>query len=217
MTLPFSTEAFLGVFAAWNEAIWPLPVPLALLGLAAVGLVRARHSWSDRAIAAILALFWAIVAVGYHAAFFSALTPAAYAYAALFALEAGLLLERGVIRGRLAFGRPRGPAGVAALLAIAYGLAVYPLVALGVTHPYPATPLFGVAPCPTVIFTIGMLLLLRPRPPAVLAAVPLVWAVIGGSAALLLGVPEDIGLPVAGLALLAVLWQRRGGGRPSEA
>ena len=79
----------------------------------------------------------------------------------------------------------------------AYNEAFWPLqlfyfaAGLFVTHPYPATPLFGVAPCPTTLFTIGLLILARYPRPVVIALVPLAWSVIGGSAAILLGVPED--------------------------
>lgn len=51
--------------------------------------------------------------------------------------------------------------------------------------------MFGVTPCPTVIFTFGVLLLAKPRLPFWLFVIPAVWAVIGGSAAILLDVRED--------------------------
>lgn len=63
---------------------------------------------------------------------------------------------------------------------------LYPLIGLIVTHPYPETPSFGVAPCPTTIFTLGLLLLVRHPRPWLLAAVPLLWSVLGGSAAFIL-------------------------------
>jgi hypothetical protein len=84
---------------------------------------------------------------------------------------------------------------------VVYSFVVYPLVGLLVTHPYPETPLFGVAPCPTTIFTLGLLLLVRHPRPWVPALIPLLWSVIGGSAAFLLDVPQDLGLLAA-----AILW-----------
>jgi hypothetical protein len=59
-------------------------------------------------------------------------------------------------------------------------------------------PTFGL-PCPTTIFTIGTLCLLRtPFPRHVLGA-PFLWAAIGSQAAFLLGVYQDLGLLAAGL------------------
>jgi hypothetical protein len=68
-------------------------------------------------------------------------------------------------------------------------------------------PTFGV-PCPTTIFTAG-LLMLGPAPSWRLAIVPVIWSAIGGSAAFLLGVSADYGLPIAGLHWLCF----RSGGR----
>ena len=64
------------------------------------------------------------------------------------------------------------------------------------------TPLFGVAPCPTTIFTLGLLLLSNAS--WRLFVIPLVWSAIGGSAAVLLAVPQDYGLILAG-AIAATL------------
>ena len=84
-----------------------------------------------------------------------------------------------------------------------YGF-VYPLLNIAFGHPYPATPTFGV-PCPTAIVTIGLLLTVRGGPPVSLSLIPLVWSVIGGSAAMLLAVWTDYALVVAGIALGGVL------------
>jgi hypothetical protein len=69
---------------------------------------------------------------------------------------------------------------------------------------------FGVTPCPTTIFTWGMLLLVQGRTPLHLTAIPLLWSLIGGSAAWLLAVPEDASLPLAAFVALALLlWKNR--------
>jgi len=65
--------------------------------------------------------------------------------------------------------------------------------------------LFGVAPCPTTIFTIGMLLLARGRWVVWLSIIPLLWSLVGLAAALQLGIPEDFGLPAAGFGLVSAL------------
>jgi hypothetical protein len=70
-------------------------------------------------------------------------------------------------------------------------------------------PAFGV-PCPTTIFTAGLLMLAAP-PSWRLSIIPIMWSVIGGSAAFLLGVRADYVLPIAGLALAVRSIQRRRG------
>ncbi|NNU81775.1 hypothetical protein HMH01_15145 [Halovulum dunhuangense] len=61
---------------------------------------------------------------------------------------------------------------------------------------------FGVAPCPTTIFTIAMLLMGSWRAVRWLLTLPGLWAAVGGSAAILLGVPQDFALLAALLLLL---------------
>ncbi len=199
--LPFSRTEFLQVFAAYNAVIWPMQFVAAGLGLLAVVLLFRRPKWADRGIATVLCTLWLAMAIGYHWTYFSAINNAAYAFGALFALAALVFLVEGVIRGRMEFAITAGIRAWLATVLVAYSFVVYPLLGLLATHPYPETPLFGVAPCPTTIFTLGLLLLARHPRPWVLALVPLLWSVIGGSAAFLLDVPQDFGLIAA-----AILW-----------
>lgn len=201
MALPFSQSEFLQVFAAYNMAIWPFQVVAAALGFLAIVLLVRRRPWTDRAISAVLVVFWSIMGVGYHWTYFAAINSAAYLFGALFLLAALAFLVEGVIRGRVRFTPQPGLRGWLATALIAYAFVVYPLLGLIFTHPYPETPLFGVAPCPTTIFTLGFLLLAHAPSRWLLVAIPLAWSLVGGSAAFLLGVPQDLGLIAA-----AVLW-----------
>ncbi|TAK43341.1 MAG: hypothetical protein EPO27_15235 [Betaproteobacteria bacterium] len=70
-------------------------------------------------------------------------------------------------------------------------------------HLYPETPTFGL-PCPTATFTIGVLAFLSAPIPRSVFIVPILWSAVGVQAAFLLGVPQDLGLGVAGLAGLAL-------------
>jgi hypothetical protein len=83
-------------------------------------------------------------------------------------------------------------------------------MALG--HDYPATPTFGL-PCPTTILTIGVLLTVQGSVPVGLSVVPILWAFIGGSAALLLDVQTDYVLLAGGVVLLVALVLQSARGR----
>lgn len=97
---------------------------------------------------------------------------------------------------------------------LAYALVGYPLLGVALGHRYPATPTFGL-PCPTAILTLALLLWAEPPVPKALLLVPLIWAAIGTSAAILLGVWQDLGLGVAGLVTgLLIFVPRLGGTRP---
>jgi len=198
MTLPFDVEQFFAVFARYNTAVWPGQV--ILLALAAGAVALAWHSqgdvWMDRAVATVLALLWIWMGVVYHIGFFRAINPAAVLFGALFVAEGLLLAWYGVLHHGLEF-RPTGARGAAGTALLAYAFFIYPLLNGLAGHRYPATPTFGL-PCPTTIFTFGLLLWAEHRRWSVLV-VPLVWSVVGGSAALLLRVPADVGLLAAGV------------------
>jgi hypothetical protein len=120
-------------------------------------------------------------------------------FAALFVIESGLLVWFGVVRTQLRFSATGSPRHVAGWALILYAL-LYPLLAQAGGHAFPRGPTFGV-PCPTALLTIGWLLAADPAWPKVVALVPIGWALIGGSAAGLLGVRADLMLWVAGIAL----------------
>ena len=97
---------------------------------------------------------------------------------------------------------------------ILYALVLYPLIGLAVGERYPAMPLFGVTPCPLLIFTFG-LMLWASRARWWLWIMPVTWAVIGGSAAMLLAVPQDWALPFAAAAALLIHSADRPAPRPA--
>jgi len=146
--------------------------------------------------------------IGYQWLFFTRINTAAYLFGGLFLVAALIFMVEGAIRNRIHFQMHWDLRGWLAMMLFAYSLFVYPIMGLMATHPYPETPLFGVAPCPTTIFTLGLLLLASHPRPMLLAAVPILWAAIGGSAAVLINVPQDWGLLVAGLIWL-VAWIRQ--------
>lgn len=205
MTLPFTVEQFFGVFTAYNAAIWPAQIVAYALGLVAVGALWLRATHAARLILAVLALMWLWIGVGYHWLFFSTINPAARVFAILFAVQSVLLAVVALERPGVSIRLGRDFRSVAGFAFIGYALLFYPALGLRAGHGLIAGPMFGVAPCPATIFTIGLLLLMRGRAVAWLSVIPFLWSLIGLAAALQLGMFEDLALPVAGLALAAVL------------
>lgn len=199
--LPFAPEVFLALFADYNRAIWPAQVGAWLLGLAALALCATPVRAAGRIVYAVLALFWAFTGLAYHWNVFAQINIIAPAFAALFWLQAALFAGVAALAPpQLAF--RRGAAGWAGMAIALYALFVYPLTSFAAGHPWPMLPAFGVTPSPLGIFTLGILLMARPHPPLGLAILPLVWAVIGIGAVWLLGMVEDVALPVAALVYL---------------
>ena len=210
MALPFTVEQFYGVFRDYNTAVWPTQWFLVALAAAVVVAVLRPWPWSDVAVSAVLGILWAWIALAYHLAFFARISPAAYGFAALSAAGAAVFVWQGVIRRRLAFRWVPGLKAMAGVVLIAFALVLYPVWSAYAGHRYPATPTFGL-PCPTTIFTIGVLCFAVPPTPRSPLVVPLLWCLVGAQAAFLLGVQPDLGLiaaAVVGMGLLATAGQR---------
>lgn len=202
--LPFSAEQFFAVFAAYNAAIWPLPLVAYGLGLLALGFLLWPGAVADRITSAILSLIWLWTGVAYHWLHFAAINPAARLFGAAFVIQAAVFLHAGWTR-RLVFGRVPGIQGAAGLALISYAAVLYPLLGLWFGHTYPALPMFGVTPCPVTIFTFGCFLMATRPVPRWALVIPVLWSLVGGSAGFLLNVPQDWLLLVSGLATIVLL------------
>ncbi len=207
MNLPFTVEQFLEVFARYNEAIWPAQILLNALALAALGVAGYSIACRllphiDRLITGFLGVLWIWTGLVYHLIFFAPINPAARIFGAAF-------LAQGLAFLVLAWRRPlvlraitRWRTGLGAALLL-YGLVLYPTLGYLLGHRYPSAPTFG-APCPMVIFTFG-LLLWADRLPRALVILPFLWSLLGFTAALALGIREDVGLLVSGVVGTTVL------------
>jgi uncharacterized protein DUF6064 len=207
MNLPFTAEQFFGVFARYNRSVWPAQIALNALALTCIGLVFLRGAAAGRWIAALLAVLWFWVAVAYHFAFFSGINPAAWVFGGVTFAGGLVFLWIGTLKSALRFAPAGDWRGAIGGLLLAYALLVYPLLGYLVGHRYPAAPTFGV-PCPTTIFTLGLLLFASLPIPRLAFLVPLLWAAVGSLAAFSLGVVEDFGLLAAGIAGLAAVLSR---------
>ncbi len=131
---------------------------------------------------------------------------AARYFAIGFALQAALLAWTGVIRDRLRFdlGGIAGRFGLAILL---YALVIHPLIPWLSGRPWTQAEIFGLAPDPTAIATLGVLLA-ADRPRWHLLALPLLWCAISGLTLWTMESPEAPVVPVlAGLAGALAGWK----------
>jgi Family of unknown function (DUF6064) len=205
VTTPFTLQQFFDVFASYNAAIWPAQIVAYVLGLAVVATLGWKWLHAPRFIAGVLALMWLWNGVCYHWLAFSPINHAATVFAVLFVVQAVLLTVVALAREGVSIRLGRDFRSATGFGFIVYALLIYPALGLWAGHGLMAGPMFGVAPCPTTIFTIGLLLLMRGRLVAWLSVIPLLWSLVGLAAALQLGMIEDLALPVAGLVLVAVL------------
>lgn len=209
MQLPFTVEQFFGVFRLYNSTVWPAQVFLVLLAVLAVIFIALRRPWSGVAVSAILALLWVWVGAAYHLAFFARINPAAYGFGTLSIVGGLLFAWHGVIHRRVEFAFARNIRTGLGIVLLAFGLVAYPVWSTLAGLGYPELPTFGL-PCPTTIFTIGVLALASGRSMRAVLVVPILWSLVGSQAAVLLDVKPDFGLLVAGAAAVALfIWPAR--------
>lgn len=206
--LPFTRDQFFQVFADYNGAVWPAAIVAYAAAIAILALAGSPGTRARRAAAAILAGMWAWVGLVYHGLFFSQINGAAYVFAGAFLIQGGLL-ARHVVRGTgLGFRRASRRRLFIGWSMVAYATLAYPVIGVLAGETWPAVPLFGVTPCPLLIFTFGVMLMAE-NIRWWLWVIPMSWALIGGSAALLLAVPQDWALLLSGLIVLAFLVRGR--------
>jgi hypothetical protein len=123
-------------------------------------------------------------------------------FAALFLVEAGLLLQHGRTHpGPIPVSARGGITRTGLADVFLLGGLAYPALVLLTGLTFPRAPLFAV-PCPTVLLTAGLLLAMGPATPRLLSVIPVLWAMLGGYAAVAFGVWPDLVLFAAGLALI---------------
>jgi len=210
MKLPFTTEEFLKVFEKYNLAVWPMQYGLYLIAVAAVILAVKTTTYSSKYISLALALLWLWMGIVYHLLFFSTINKAAYGFGLLFIVQGVLFLIQGFFRNQFSFEFKNDIYGFVGTAVILFALIVYPVISYYLGHMYPSSPTFGL-PCPTTIFTFGIILWMKNRCPVYVLFIPLLWSVLGFSAVYFLGMHEDSGLLVTGMltALLIAIKNRK--------
>src|SRR5688572_22985278 len=157
--LLFSPRVYWRMFELHNTALWPLPPAMLAVGIAAVAVAILRPQQSGRPIAILLAVLWAWVGWSFVWERYATINWTAVYAAPLFATEALLFLILGGAFNRLSF-ESRHVRGMAGILLVALALG-YPLLAPLFGRPWQGAEVFGIAPDPTAIATLGFLLMAR--------------------------------------------------------
>ncbi len=194
--LLFAPRTYWRLFELHNEAWWPLPLlmpPLVLLLL--VLALRGRVL----PVLLALALVWAFVGWAFVSGRYAAINWAAGYAVPLFALQAAGLAYAAFRAPHIAIGR-MSPAHWTAGVLIIVALVVYPLLAPLQGRPWLAAEIVGLAPDPTAIASIGLLMLLRSPLAAWLRVVPSLWCMLAALTLWTMGSMQGW-LPLGALAI----------------
>lgn len=208
--LLFSPRTYYRLFELYNSAIWPAQIVAIGLGLTILALQRRPGAARGRVIAAILAGCWLFVAIAFHARRYAAINTAAVYFAAGFGLQAALLIWVGIVRGRLSFERRLDPASRTGFWIFLFALAIVPILGPLLLHRgWRQVEVFGVAPDPTAVATLGILLLASGRGRRALFVVPAIWCAITGATLLAMKAPDAWIPPLAAALAIAMAIRQR--------
>ncbi len=216
--LLFSARTYYRLFELYNADFWPAHVLALGLGLAMwIALLQGR-AWAPRVACALLAAAWLWVAWAFHWQRYATINWAAIWFAAAFAIEGALLLCWAVpaIGANIVVRQVSGARRLGSFLLLV-ALAVQPTIGTLLGRPWPQAEVFGLAPDPTVLGMLGVLLLVRPGNPTGAAArrrlaiawwllwpIPLLWCAITGMTLATMASAEALLLPGAALLATAV-------------
>ena len=201
--LLFSPRVYWRMFESHNAALWPLHVVTLAAGLAIVLFIAWRPGTRARWIALILAMLWIFVSWSFLWNRYATINWAAAYLAPAFFIEGVLLLVASLLNA-LTFDWRR-PAGWIGYLLLGFALAGQPLLAPMQGRGWASSEVFGIAPDPTVIATLGILLLARGRLVRLLLPIPLLWCLLSGLTLQTMG-ELQAWVPAAALALAVAAW-----------
>jgi len=200
--LLFASRTYYRLFELYNADIWPLQIVTLSAGVMILVLMRSRAPWRGRAIAATLAVCWLWIAWAFHWERYAAINWAAGYFALSFAIEALLLIWIGVVRDRLHFDSKPSVIARIGVGILFFALAVQPLLGLLLGRDWRQAELFGVAPDPTAVATLGLLLATN-RIHWIALPIPLLWCLLSGTTLWVMHAADALLLPmVASLVLL---------------
>lgn len=206
--LLFSPQTYYRLFELYNQNIRPAQIVSFLLGLVILWLLY-RGDRHGRWIAAILAAYWLWIAVAFHWLWYKSINWAAAYFAGLFVIEALLLIWAGIIRDRLRFDAVQPLFRRAGTAIFLFALLLQPLIGPLAGRAWTQVQVFGVAPDPTAVGTLGILLVPDHRIHWGLMIMPLLWCIISGATLWAMESPDALLLPVTGgLVLVLAVWKR---------
>ncbi|HEY6511206.1 MAG TPA: DUF6064 family protein [Burkholderiaceae bacterium] len=216
--LMFAPRTYYRLFELANAELWPLH----LLALAIGAAILALLAWPRRLHGAevacvLLVLPWLWVGWAFLWQRYAPINWAAATMAMLFALEGALLLLRAAFADTSLPVVPVWRRRVGCGLWV-FALVLHPLLAPAFGRPWMQAEWFGIAPDPTVLATLGLLLMVpaaraESTPLRVLQGstwcVPLLWCLASGATLWAMGSAEAGLMPAAAAVALATVWRSR--------
>jgi hypothetical protein len=201
--LLFSPRTYYRLFELYNESVWPAHIPAIALGFAILWLIRRNDG---RIVAAILAAAWLWTAIAFHLERYATINWAAIYFAGAFVVQAALLLVAGA-RNALDFTPTIPQADRAAITILLIALVIQPAIGPLLDRGWTQAEVFGIAPDPTAVATLAVLVRAR-RVHWHLLVIPVLWCAFTGLTLWAMEATDALVAPTAAaLALVIAAWK----------
>ncbi len=208
MKIPFTTAQFFEVIEKYNIAVFPVQFVFILLGIISLILLHSKRKTENSFTGGFLGILWIWTGIVYHLLYFTAINKAAYVFGGLFIVQGLFFLAETFFRKKLDFEFKGKLMDLIAYFFILFGLIIYSVLIYFLEGSVELTITLGL-PCPTTIFTFGLLMLSRINLSKYLLIIPALWTVVGTSAAINFGVYPDYIMALAALTALVYLLGRK--------
>ncbi len=202
----FTLEKFLVTLENYNLDIWPLQIVSYILGIAAIVLAIKRTRYSNQAISLILSVYWLWIGIVFCILYWAKTFNLALIFGIILIIQ-GLLFSYVFIKKNISFSYSGNYLSIIGIVLIFYAMIGYQLIGLFRGPIYPHLFAFGLVPCPTMIFTLGLLLWTDKKIPKYIIIIPALFSLMGIEA-VIKGIYEDIGLFVLGLLAVILIFLR---------
>lgn len=185
--------------ADYNNTIWPAQIITYLLALFLLFTSVKSRKITNTLNTVIIALLWVWNGAVAQLMFFGDFQRQYYIWGILWLIQAILFIYFGIFKDHYEYKIKNDKYSYFGIAFIIYALVVYPFIGYLSGHGYPQTPVFGVVPCPVVVFTFGALLFVDRRIHLPVFIFPLIWAILSLYPIIMMGIFADVGVILAGI------------------
>jgi hypothetical protein len=213
--LLFSARTYYRLFELYNAEVWPAQILTIGVGGALWLALWQQRARALQVATALLGAAWLWVAWAFHWQRFAVINWAATGFAAAFAIEGLLLLAWALFGAPRHIAAAQGRTRWAGLALLLFAVALQPALGPMLGRPLPQAEIIGLAPDPTAMATLAVLLLSTSRSNRrafwLLWPLPLLWCAYAGMTLASMHAADALLLPAAAvLAAAAAVAELRG-------
>jgi len=196
-------EYIIQAMADYNQMVYPWQLMLMAEMVFAMMILKVKKKVKNRMINLILSVAWLWSFIFYFLISLTEYTTVAYIYGFAFLLQSIFFMYEGFFRSDLSYDFNNIARHYTGFAMILLGLFIYPILGLGLGKDFQNTLMAGL-PGPTIVITLGFLLMTVRRIPVYLLVIPVLWSLSQAMISFKIFRPEDIILYIT--VLVSVIW-----------